>query len=169
MAPVFQGGGQERKLRPGTENVAGIVGLGRAIELAVGELPEKGRRLQQLRDRLIKGFLEIEEVTLNGHPVKRLPGNVNASFKYIEGEALLLSLDLHGVAASSGSACTSGSLDPSHVLTAMGLDHQTAQSSLRFSLGRGNTVEEVDYLLGVIRPIVEKLRGMSALYDRHRA
>lgn len=169
MAPVFQGGGQERKLRPGTENVAGIAGLGRAIELAVGELPEKSRRLQQLRDRLIKGFLEIEEVTLNGHPVKRLPGNVNASFKYIEGEALLLSLDLHGVAASSGSACTSGSLDPSHVLTAMGLDHQTAQSSLRFSLGRGNTAEEVDYLLGVIRPIVEKLRGMSALYDRHRA
>jgi cysteine desulfurase len=166
VSPVFRGGGQERKLRPGTENVAGIVGLARALELAVAELPQKTDHLTQLRDRLIAGLLRIDDVTLNGHPTLRLPGNVNVSFNYIEGESLLLSLDLQGVAASSGSACTSGSLDPSHVLMAMGLDHQHAHGSLRLSLGRGNTVEDVDYVLSVIPPIVQRLRKMSALYPQ---
>ncbi len=164
VSPIYRGGGQERKLRPGTENVAGIIGLARALELAAGELPEKADRLQALRDRLIKGLLEIEDVELNGHPEQRLPGNVNVSFRYIEGESLLLSLDLQGVAGSSGSACTSGSLDPSHVLMAMGMDHETAHGSLRLTLGLGNTEEEVDYVLGVLPPIVERLRQMSALY-----
>ena len=164
LPPIYRGGGQERKLRPGTENVAGIVGLGRALELAVAELPEKTARLQKLRDRLIAGLTSMEGVTLNGHPQKRLPGNVHLSFQYIEGESLLLSLDLQGVAASSGSACTSGSLEPSHVLTAMGLDHREAHGSLRLTLGRGNTEADVDYVLQVLPPIVERLRQMSPLY-----
>lgn len=169
VAPLYRGGGQERKLRPGTENVPGIVGLARALELAVAELPHKTKRLAALRDRLIKGLLVIEDTSLNGHPELRLPGNVNVSFSYIEGEALLLGLDLQGVAASSGSACTSGSLEPSHVLTAMGLDHREAQGSLRFSLGRGNDEEDVDYVLAVLPPIVERLRKMSAIYPGKRA
>ena len=164
LSPLYRGGGQERKLRPGTENVAGIIGLARALELSVSELPEKGNRLRGLRDRLIKGLLEMEDVILNGHPQQRLPGNINVSFKYIEGESLLLSLDLQGVAASSGSACTSGSLDPSHVLMAMGMDHETAHGSLRLTLGRGNDDADVDYVLQVLPSIVERLRKMSALY-----
>lgn len=166
LSPLYRGGSQERKLRPGTENVAGIIGLARALELAVQELPEKADRLQSLRDRLIKGLLAMEEVTLNGHPQMRLPGNVNVSFKYIEGESLLLSLDLQGVAASSGSACTSGSLDPSHVLIAMGLGHEAAHGSLRLTLGRGNDSADVDYVLQLLPPIVERLRNMSALYKQ---
>ena len=165
LPPIYRGGGQERKLRPGTENVAGIVGLGRALELAVAELPEKTARLQKLRDRLIAGLTSLEGVALNGHPKQRLPGNVHLSFQYIEGESLLLSLDLQGVAASSGSACTSGSLEPSHVLTAMGLDHREAHGSLRLTLGRGNTEADVDYVLQVLPPIVERLREMSPLYN----
>ncbi len=164
LSPLYHGGGQERKLRPGTENVAGIVGLAKALELASAELPEKERRLTALRDRLMAGLLAMEEVKLNGHAKQRLPGNVNVSFKYIEGESLLLSLDLQGVAASSGSACTSGSLDPSHVLMAMGLDHETAHGSLRLTLGLGNTEEDVDYVLETLPPIVDRLRKMSALY-----
>ena len=166
LTPLYRGGGQERKLRPGTENVAGIVGLARALGLAVQGLPEKMSRLKHLRDTLIKGLLKIEDVILNGHPEQRLPGNVNVSFKYIEGESLLLSLDLQGVAASSGSACTSGSLDPSHVLMAMGLDHETAHGSLRLTLGRGNDEADVDYVLKILPPIVERLRNMSALYKK---
>ena len=150
-------------MRPGTENVAGIVGLGRAIELAIEEMPEKIRRLQALRDKLIEGILKLDDVRLNGHPTQRLPGNVNVSFQYIEGESLLLSLDLKGIAASSGSACTSGSLDPSHVLMAMGLDHQTAHGSLRLTLGRDNTEEDVEYFLKVIPEVVERLRKMSSI------
>ena len=165
LPPIYRGGGQERKLRPGTENVAGIVGLGRALELAVAELPEKTARLQKLRDRLIAGLTSLEGVALNGHPQQRLPGSVHLSFQYIEGESLLLSLDLQGVAASSGSACTSGSLEPSHVLTAMGLDHREAHGSLRLTLGRGNTEADVDYVLQVLPPIVERLREMSPLYN----
>lgn len=166
VAPLYGGGGQERKLRPGTENVAGIVGLARALELAVEELPEKTRQLQALRDRLIEELLKMGDVVLNGHPSIRLPGNVNVSFNYIEGEALLLGLDLEGIAASSGSACTSGSLEPSHVLLSMGLDHQIARGSLRLTLGRGNSNADVDYLLTVLSPLVERLRKMSALYPR---
>ncbi|NLM51972.1 MAG: aminotransferase class V-fold PLP-dependent enzyme, partial [Firmicutes bacterium] len=121
-------------------------------------------KLRALRDKLIKGLLSIADTRLNGHPEKRLPGNVNVSIQYIEGESLLLSLDLKGIAASSGSACTSGSLDPSHVLMAMGLDHQTAHGSLRLTLGRDNTEEDVDYVLEVLPGIVERLRSMSSVY-----
>lgn len=148
-------------MRPGTENLSGIVGLGRAIELATTDIEKRSKNLAALRDRLIRGLLEIKDVRLNGHPLKRLPGNVNVSVLYVEGESLLLDLDLKGVAASSGSACTSGSLDPSHVLMAIGLDHQTAQGSLRLSLGKGNTAEEVDYTVKSLREIVERLRKMS--------
>ena len=163
---ILFGGGQEKKLRPGTENLSGIVGLGKAMELAVANIPEKIEKLSRLRDRLIKGLMEIEDVRLNGHPEKRLPGNVNVSILYVEGESLLLSLDLKGIAVSSGSACTSGSLDPSHVLLAMGLDHHTAQGSLRFTLGSDNTPEEIDYTLDIVRETVKSLRAMSPIYKK---
>ncbi|MDZ4133462.1 MAG: aminotransferase class V-fold PLP-dependent enzyme, partial [Dethiobacteria bacterium] len=154
----------EHKLRPGTENVPGIIGLGQAIELAVAEMAAKAELLTGLRDRLIAGLLKIEDVILNGPDrILRLPGNVNVSFKYIEGESVLLSLDLQGIAASSGSACSSGSLDPSHVLSAIGLDHQTAHGSIRFSLGRGNSEEDIDYILEKLPPIIEKLRQISPI------
>jgi cysteine desulfurase len=163
IKPLYQGGSQERKLRPGTENVPGIIGLGRAIELAAAEIPAKMKHLTSLRDKMIEGLLQIKDVVLNGHPVLRLPGNVNVSFKYIEGESVLLSLDLAGVAASSGSACTSGSLEPSHVLSAIGLDHHSAYGSVRFSLGRGNSEEDINYVLKVLPPIVERLRQISPM------
>jgi cysteine desulfurase len=158
------GGSQERKLRPGTENVPGIIGLSKAIELAVNDIEQKTVRVAGLRDRLIDGLLKLPDVRLNGHRTKRLPGNVNVSIQYVEGESLILSLDLKGIASSSGSACTSGSLDPSHVLLAMGLDHQTAHGSLRLTLGVENTEEEIDYVLEVIPQIVERLRSMSPVY-----
>ena len=156
------GGAQERKLRPGTENVAGIMGFCKAAEMAVDTLANN-ERIAKMRDRLIEGLLEIEDVKLNGHPTKRLPGNANVSIEYIEGEALLLSLDMEGIAASSGSACTSGSLDPSHVLMAMGLSHQTAHGSLRLTLGKGTTEEDIDFCLKVMPEIVQRLRSMSTL------
>jgi len=168
ITPLWQGGAQEKKLRPGTENVPAIVGMGKALELAAGELPEKIKELTGMRDRLMEGLLSMEEVVLNGHPSRRLPGNVNVSIKYIEGESLLLSLDMEGIAASSGSACTSGSLDPSHVLTALGLEHELAHGSVRFSLGKGNTMEEIEYLLNVIPGIVERLRQMSSVYRQNK-
>jgi cysteine desulfurase len=168
LPPIYRGGGQERKLRPGTENVAGIVGLGRALELAVAELPEKTARLQKLRDRLIAGLTSLEGVALNGHPKQRLPGNVHLSFQYIEGESLLLGLDLQGVAASSGSACTSGSLEPSHVLLALGLPHEIAHGSLRLTLGDDNTREDVDYVLEKLPIIVNRLREMSPLFAQEK-
>jgi cysteine desulfurase len=165
ITPLYHGGGQERKLRPGTENVPGIVGLGRALELAATEIPDKMKHLTLFRDRLIEGLLRIEDVFLNGHPELRLPGNVNVSFKYIEGESILLSLDLQGAAASSGSACSSGSLEPSHVLSAIGLDHHNAHGSIRFSLGRGNSEEDVQYVLEILPPIVNKLRQISPMHN----
>ncbi|MDW7650736.1 MAG: cysteine desulfurase NifS [Bacillota bacterium] len=158
------GGAQERKMRPGTENVPGIIGMGKAIELAVGQMPQRAAKIKALRDKLIDGLMKIEDTKLNGHPTERLPGNVNVSIHYVEGESLILSLDLKGIAASSGSACTSGSLDPSHVLMAMGLDHQTAHGSLRLTLGAENTDEDIDYVLEVIPEIVERLRAMSSVY-----
>ena len=167
IAPLYNGGGQERKIRPGTENVPGIIGLAEALSLAVAEVEEKKNKLTLLRDRFITGLLSIEEVKLNGHPQKRLPGNVNVSFKHIEGEAVLLSLDLEGVAASSGSACSSGSLEPSHVLTAMGLEHTIAHGSIRFTLGYGNSEEDIDYVLAILPPIVDRLRRMSPTYKKH--
>ncbi len=168
VTPLFRGGAQEKKIRPGTENVPGIVGMGKAIELSTGELPGKMDKFTELRDFFIEGLLAMEGVILNGHPTQRLPGNINVCFTDIEGESILLSLDLEGIAASSGSACSSGTLDPSHVLMAMGLDHQTAHGSVRFSLGEGNTREEIEYVLEKLKPIVARLREMSAVNSRSR-
>ncbi|WP_350343555.1 cysteine desulfurase NifS [Proteinivorax tanatarense] len=162
---LAHGGGQENKIRPGTENVAGIVGLGKAAEMASNSVDEM-QEVEKKRDRLIEGLLKMDDVKLNGHPEKRLPTNVNVSIEYIEGEALILSLDMEGIAASSGSACTSGSLDPSHVLMHMGLSHQTAHGSLRLTLGKGTTDEDIDYVLDRVPKIVERLRNMSPLYGK---
>lgn len=165
---LIHGGGQERARRAGTENVAGIVGLGKAIELATENLEEHSKRLTALRDKLIDGILNnIPYSRLNG-PDKgenRLPGNVNVCFKFIEGESILLSLDFEGVCASSGSACTSGSLDPSHVLLAIGLPAEIAHGSLRLTLGDGTTEEDVDYVLSILPGIIQRLRDMSPLWD----
>ena len=163
---LIHGGQQEKGKRAGTENVIGIVALGKAIELAVSEMEDTMERLKYLRDKIINGVLKnIEYSRLNGHPEERLPGNVNISFEFIEGESMLLMLDAKGICASSGSACTSGSLDPSHVLLAIGLPHEKAHGSLRISLGYQNTEEEVDKLLEVLPPIVQRLREMSPLYE----
>lgn len=163
---LVHGGAQERNRRAGTENVAGIVGLGKAIELAMENLTEEKERLTYLRDKLIKGLLEIPYSKLNGSVGdKRLPGNVNISFEFIEGESVLLMLDAKGICASSGSACTSGSLDPSHVLLAIGLPHEVAHGSLRLTMGAKTTEEEVDYVIETVPAIVQRLRDMSPLYD----
>lgn len=162
---LIHGGAQERGRRASTENVAGIVGMAEAIELATANIPEKAARISALRDQLIDGLTALPYVRLNGHHTKRLPGNVNVSVRFIEGESLLLRLDLAGVAASSGSACTSGSLDPSHVLLAIGLPHEIAHGSLRLSLSDTTTQEEVDYVLSVLPGIIEYLRNMSPLYN----
>ncbi len=162
---LILGGAQERRKRAGTENVPGIVGMGKAIELATAELEDNAVKMKVLRDRLIFGIpARIPDVKLNGHPTERLPNNVNFSIRFIEGESILLMLDLNGIAASSGSACTSGSLDPSHVLLAMGLPHEVAHGSLRLTLSEFTTPEEIDYVLDTLPPIVEKLRAMSPLY-----
>ena len=166
MRHILFGGAQEKKRRPGTENLPAIVGFGKAMELAAAHIPENTAKLIPMRDRLIRGLLQLEDVKLNGHPQKRLPGNVNVSILYVEGESLLLSLDLKGIATSSGSACTSGSLAPSHVLLAMGLDHQTAHGSLRLTLGTDNTQEQIEYTLETIREIVQRLRAMSSVYRK---
>lgn len=164
ISPIQYGGGHERRMRAGTENVPGIVGLGKAAELAMLELPERMQKTRALRDRLMDGLLgRIPDIRLNGHRTQRLPGNVNVSISYVEGESMLLKLDMAGIAASSGSACTSGSLEPSHVLLAMGLPHEVAHGSLRFTLGRQNTVEDVDYVLDTLPGIVAELRAMSPL------
>lgn len=166
LMSFITGGAQERMRRAGTENVPGIVGLGKAIELATANIKEKQEKLTALRDRYIKKVLEtVPYSRLNGHPTERLAGNANISFEYIEGEGLLLSLDQKGIAASSGSACTSGSLDPSHVLLAIGLKHEQAHGSLRTSFGEDTTVEDIDYMVDAIAEIVARLRSMSPLYE----
>jgi len=166
IVSYLHGGAQERGRRASTENVPAIVGLGRAIELATNDMEEHNKKLVKLRDRTITEVLKrIPYSRLNGHREKRLPGNANFSFEFIEGESLLLMLDMKGIAASSGSACTSGSLDPSHVLLAIGLPHEIAHGSLRITFGADNTEEDVDYLLEVLPPIVERLREMSPLYE----
>ncbi len=165
--PLIHGGAQERKRRAGTENVPAIVGFGKAAELALENQAARIQRLKALRDRLEKGLMEkIPYTYLNGHPTKRLPGNLNLSVQYIEGESLLLSLDMVGIACSSGSACTSGSLDPSHVLMSIGLTHEVAHGSLRFSLGDFTTEEDIDYVIEQLPPIVDRLRQMSPLYEQ---
>ena len=165
LPSLIAGGAQERNRRAGTENVPGIVGMGRAIELACQDIDEKGRRMAILRDKLITELPKrIPEIKLNGHPTMRLPNNVNFSIKYIEGESILLMLDLNGIAASSGSACTSGSLDPSHVLLAMGLTHEVAHGSVRMTLSEETTEEDIDYVLEVLPKVAQRLRSMSPLY-----
>ncbi len=166
MIPFMHGGAQERSRRAGTENLAGIVGLAKALELAVSTLADKQAKIKAMRDYLIS---EIEKnipyIQFNGHPEKRLSNNVNFCFRYIEGESLLLMLDINGICASSGSACTSGSLDPSHVLLALGVPHEIAHGSLRLTLSAQTTKEEIDYTVSTLQEIVHRLRLMSPIYD----
>ncbi|MBQ4154822.1 MAG: cysteine desulfurase NifS [Clostridia bacterium] len=163
---LIDGGAQERGRRAGTENTAGIVGMGAAIEIAVATMEERAKRLSEIRDYIIDNALKIERSRVNGDRKHRLPGNVSLCFEGIEGESLLLMLDAKGVCASSGSACTSGSLDPSHVLLSIGLPHEVAHGSLRLSFSDENTMEDAEYILSVLPPIVERLRLMSPLWDR---
>ena len=162
---LIDGGAQERNRRAGTENVAGIVGLDAALQIAIDTMEQRNAKLTKMRDRLIDGLLKIERSRINGDRIHRLPGNVNMCFEGIEGESLLLRLDLKGVQASSGSACTSGSLDPSHVLLAIGLPHEIAHGSLRLSFSDENTEEDIDYILEIVPEIVSYLRSMSPLWE----
>jgi len=164
LEPLLHGGGQERGVRSGTENLPGIVGFGKATEIAKNEMQPESTRLVKLRDRMIDGLLKpIPYSYLNGHPTKRLPDNVSVRYSFIEGESMLLSLDLEGVFASSGSACTAKTLEPSHVLLAIGLKHEEAHGSLMFTLGRENTEKDVDYAASLMPAIVKRLRAMSPL------
>jgi cysteine desulfurase len=165
MVPFLRGGEQERNRRASTENVPGIVGLGKACELAKKELPSRIKHLTSLRNKLIKGIMDkIPDVMLNGHPEQRLPKNVDITVKGIEGESMLLNLDMEGIAVSTGSACSSGTTDPSHVLMAIGLSHELAHGSLRFTLGRLTSEDDINYVLDVFPGIVKKLRSMSPMY-----
>ncbi len=163
---LIDGGAQERTRRAGTENVAGIVGLASALEIALSAMNERNARLTKMRDRLIDGLLKIERSRLNGDRTNRLPGNLNMCFEGIEGESLLLKLDMAGISASSGSACTSGDLDPSHVLLSIGLPHEIAHGSMRLSFSDENTQEDIDYILEQVPPIVDYLRMMSPLWEK---
>ena len=162
---LLDGGAQERGKRGGTENVASIVGLATALKRACATMEERRVKLTAMRDKLIDGLSKIERCRLNGDREHRLPGNVSFCFQGVEGESLLLTLDLKGISASSGSACTSGSLDPSHVLLAIGLPHEVAHGSLRLSFGDENTMEDIDYILETVPPIIERLRSISPLWD----
>lgn len=167
--PLLHGGGHEKDRRSGTENTPGIVGLGEAARLARQEMQNEQAHIQPLRDKLeLELVKKIPEVKVNGHPELRLYNTLNICMKHIEGESILINLDFEGICASSGSACTSGSLEPSHVLLALGLDHETAHGSLRFSLGKDTTEQEIDKVLEVLPPIVEKLRSMSPFWQNHR-
>ncbi|MGE5253169.1 MAG: cysteine desulfurase NifS [Planctomycetaceae bacterium] len=169
LSPLIHGGAQERNRRAGTENIPYIVGLGKACEIARRDFARRHEYLRGLRDRLQEGiFRKIPHVELNGHPTQRLPNTLNVSFQYVEGESLLLNMDLEGIAVSSGSACTSGSSEASHVILAMGKSPLVAQSAIRFSLGWTNTGEDVDYVLEVVPPILERLRSISPLYQKHK-
>jgi cysteine desulfurase len=161
IEPLIHGGNQERGMRSGTENIAGIVGFAKAVELAKKNMKKDSERLTKLRDKLIEGILKIPDSWLNGHPEKRLPANAHFCFRYIEGEALVLHLDMKGIAASTGSACSSKELKPSHTLLAIGLRPEEAHGSLRLTLGKDNTEKEVDYVLSVLPGIVENLRKIS--------
>ncbi len=164
IQPIIQGGGQENGLRSGTENIPGIVGMGKAAELAKVDLLSEGKRLTRLRDKLIKGVLEtIDHSFLNGHTNQRLPNNANLRFSYIEGESLILGLDMYGIQISSGSACTSKTLEPSHVLLAIGLAHEEAHGSLVFTMGKQNLEDDVDYVTEMLPDVVKRLRALSPL------
>lgn len=160
------GGAQERNRRAGTENLPAIAGFAKAMEIASTDIEKRAEKTAKQRDRLIEGILKLPRTRLNGDPVKRLPGTVNISIEGVEGESLLLMLDLNGICASSGSACTSGSLDPSHVLLALGLKHEVAHGSLRLSIGDETTDEDIDYILEVVPKVVKRLRDMSPLWER---
>lgn len=166
MTNLIFGGAQERNRRAGTENIPAIMGLAKAMELANTDIEERAEKTSRLRDRLIDGLLKLPRTRLNGDRVKRLPGTVNVSIEGIEGESLLLMLDMNGICASSGSACTSGSLDPSHVLLSLGLKHEVAHGSLRLSINEETTDEDVDYILEVVPKVVKRLREMSPLWER---
>lgn len=166
LRPVIEGGGQERNRRSGTENVAGIVGLGAAAQLAMETMAEESVRLEKLAHKLTEGVLRIPETILTGHPTRRLPGACSFAISAIEGESLVLYLDMEGICASTGSACSTGSLDPSHVLTAIGLSHEVAHGSLRLTLGRFNTEEDVDTILEKLPQVVDRLRAMSPVWNR---
>ncbi len=166
LRPVIEGGGQERNRRSGTENVAGIVGLGRAAQLAMETMEEESARLKALAKKLTDGVLRIPETILTGDPENRLPGACSFAISAIEGESLVLYLDMEGICTSTGSACSTGSLDPSHVLMAIGLSHEVSHGSLRVTLGRFNTEEEVDYIIEALPKVVEKLRSMSPVWNR---
>jgi len=164
LVSFMHGGGQERNRRASTENVPGIVGMGKAVELAMEEIDAEATRITRLRDKLIKGLFDrIDPLRLNGHPQKRLPNNVNISIAFVEGEAICLNLDVEGICASTGSACSSGSLEPSHVMLTLKLPPEEMRSSIRFSLGKWTTDEEIEYVLDVLPRIVNKLRAMSPL------
>lgn len=167
MQPIIHGGGQERGLRSGSENVASIVGMGKSAELAKAEMESEAGHISALRDKLVTGILEgITDTYLNGHPKKRLPNNANVRFSFIEGESIILSLDMEGISTSSSSACTSKTLEPSHVLIAMGISHADSQGALLLTLGKNNTKEDVDYLLETLPGIIKRLRDMSPLTPR---
>lgn len=167
IQPLIHGGHHEKNRRAGTENVPGIVGIGKAMEIAKDTMEKELIHLTDLRNRLCSGIEErIDHVRLNGHPEKRLPNTLNMSFEFIEGESIILNLDMKGIAVSSGSACTSGSLEPSHVLGAMGVDPAVAQGSIRFSLGKDSRVEDIDYVLEILPEVVFRLRAMSPLYRK---
>ena len=162
----IHGGAQERKRRGGTENVPGIVGYGKAVEMALATMEERAKKESELRDYLMERIMaEVPYTRINGHRTNRLSNNVNVAFQFIEGESLLIKLDMAGICGSSGSACTSGSLDPSHVLLAIGLPHEIAHGSLRLTLNEENTKEEMDYVVEQVKEIVSYLRGMSPLYE----
>jgi len=168
IPPLIHGGSQERSFRAGTENVPYIVGMGKACEIARRDFQKRHDHTLRLRDKLQQGILSrVPQAELNGHPTERLPNTLNMSFLYVEGESLLLNLDLEGIAVSSGSACTSGSLEPSHVLLAMGKSPIAAQSAIRFSLGWTNTEEEIDYVLEVLPRVIKRLRNISPLYQKY--
>lgn len=169
MLPQVNGGGQERRRRAGTENVAGIVGMATALRLVEENRPAYAAHCAELRDMLLQGVLDrIPYASLNGHPTQRLPNNANIAFEYVEGESVLLLLDQHGISASSGSACTSGSLEASHVLVALGLPHEQAIGSVRFTIGKSTTRDDIEYLLATLPPLIERLRSVSPAY-RERA
>ena len=165
ITPLLHGGEQERRRRAGTENVAGIVGMTKALDLAVENMVDENKREAVLRDKLIDGLMKLEYTKLNGHPGKRLPNNVNIAFQYVEGESIILNLDALGIYVSTGSACSSATLEPSHVLINCGLPHEIAHGSIRFSLGRETTEEDIDTVIRELPPVIEKLRAMSPLYE----
>jgi len=168
IAPHLHGGYQEFRLRAGTENVAGIVGAGKAVQLAMLEMDAQTAYITALRDRLVKSLLEIEGIRLNGHPIHRLPNNINITVELVDGEAMLINLDFKGIAVSTGSSCTAAGKGPSHVLTAIGLSYEEARSALRITLGKDNTEREIEYFLEVFKDVLNNLRKMSPVYQERK-